>query len=250
VNLTRGVLTILLMLLAIAPSSAQKPSFEVASVKRNISGREGGSLGPRGDRLLATNLTLRNLMVYAFGPPKGALLRQQIIGSPEWMDTDRFDVEAKVEGNTRSIPAEQLRPMLQVLLEDRFRLQVHRETRELPVYNFVVARGGPKMSADQTPPDPSKGFITFDSDPAPSAPLPRGAIHLGRTTSGTTLSGTGVAVPLLMSLLQGESDRIIIDKTDFKGLLDIQLRFTDSRKPRAIRFDSPFALHCDPGSRS
>jgi uncharacterized protein (TIGR03435 family) len=119
--------------------------------------------------------------------------------------------------------------MLQALLEDRFRLQVHRETRELPIYNFVLARGGLKMSADQTPPDPSKGFITFDSDPAPSAPLPRGAIHMGRTPSGTTLSGTGVAVALLMNLLQGQSDRIIIDKTDFKGLLDIQLRFTDVR---------------------
>jgi uncharacterized protein (TIGR03435 family) len=99
------------------------------------------------------------------------------------------------------------------------------------VYHLVVNKGGPKLSADQTPPDPRQSAIIFDSEGLSSAALPRGAIREGRTASGTTLSGTGVSVSLLMSLLQGQSDRIIVDKTDVKGLLDVQLRFTDARGP-------------------
>lgn len=152
-------------------------------------------------------------------------MRRQIVGGPEWIDIDRFDIEAKVKGNLRSVPEEQLRLMLQALLEERFRLQAHREKRELPVYNLIVAGRGPKMSADQTPPDPRNNFATIDSDAITS--LPRGALHMLRTPTGTILSGNSVAMPLLMFMLQFESDPIIIDKTDLKGLLDIQLRFTE-----------------------
>ena len=228
-NLSRGAFAVLLGLSIIWPSSAQK-SFDVASVKPNTSGREGGGMSPRGDRLVATNVTLRSLMVYAFGPLKGLLMRQQIIGGPQWIDSDHFDIEAKLAG-VQSIPPDQIRLMLQSLLEERFQLKFHREMRELPVYHLVVTKRGPKMSSDQTPPDPRQSFITFDSGGEQSTVLPRGAIRESRTSSGTSLTGTGISVPLLVSLLQGQSDRIILDKSDIKGLLDIQLRFIDVRSP-------------------
>jgi uncharacterized protein (TIGR03435 family) len=169
-------------------------------------------------------------MSYAFSPSKGLLMRQQIMGGPQWMDSDHFDIEAKLAGG-QSIPPDQIRPMLQALLEERFKLKSHREMRELPVYNLVVTKRGPKMSSDQTPPDPRQSFITFDSGGEQSTVLPRGAIRESRTSSGTSLTGTGISVPLLVSLLQGQSDRIILDKSDIKGLLDIQLRFIDVRSP-------------------
>lgn len=128
---------------------AQKPSFEAASIKPNASGKDGGSIGPRGAALLATNVTLESLLVYAYSPPGGLFLRQQIISGPAWMGTDRFDIEAKT-GENEHVPNTQMRVMMQSLLEDRFQLKAHRETRELPVYDLVPIKGGPQLSADRS----------------------------------------------------------------------------------------------------
>src|SRR5262245_50520632 len=65
-----------------------------------------------GDRLVATNATLGSLMIYALSPLKGLLMRQQILGGPQWMDSDHFDIEAKLAG-AQSIPPDQSRLMLQ-----------------------------------------------------------------------------------------------------------------------------------------
>ena len=204
---------------------AQKPSFEVASVKLNTSGREGGTLGPRGDIFFATNVPFRTLLVYAFAPSNGLLLRQQIIGAPDWADSDRYDIQAKPEGNARVVPGEQTKLMVQALLEDRFQLKAHRETREMPVYHLVLNKRGPKLSADQTPPDPRQGSITFASSGEPAAPLPRGAIRIVTEPSGTTLLANAIPVSKLVPVLQGQADRMIFDKTDFTGLLDVHLEF-------------------------
>jgi uncharacterized protein (TIGR03435 family) len=213
---------------------AQKPGFEVASIKLNTSGRDGGSVGLRGDRLIATNVPLRVLLGFAYAPSSGQLLNSQIVGAPDWAATDRYDIEAKSEakpeGDALSIPIAQTRLMLQSLLEERFQLKAHRETRDLPVYNLVILKRGPKLSADQTPPDPSKGFIQFSSSSEQLAPLPRGAMRIVTGTSSTTLSGTAIPVSKLLSLLQGQSDRIVLDKTGFAGLFDINLEFS---KPAA-----------------
>jgi uncharacterized protein (TIGR03435 family) len=210
----------------------QKPSFEVVSVKLNRSGQDGGSIRPSGDRLIATNVTLKNLLNFAFRPSKGQFLNQQIIGGPAWIDTDRFDVQAKLEGGGPSLPPEQLRDMLQALLEDRFQLKARRDSRELPIYNLVVTKGGgPKLSQDQTPPDPRQGFIRFISagEHQQSDPLPRGAVRVVRGPSSSTLSATAIPISLLVNLLQGQSDRIVIDKTNVKGLFDVNLHFTNAR---------------------
>lgn len=147
---------------------AQRPVFDVASIKSNTSGQDGGSVGPRGDRLVAANLPLRALLSYAYAPANGALLRTQIVGAPDWADTDRFDIQAKMEGaelegHARTLPVDQSKLMLQSLLEDRFQLKAHRETRDLPVYNLVLIKRGPRLSADQTLPDPAQSFTQFTS---------------------------------------------------------------------------------------
>jgi uncharacterized protein (TIGR03435 family) len=204
---------------------AQKPSFEVASIKQNTSGKEGGSMGPRGDRLFATNIPLTTLLVYAYSPANGQFLRSQIVGRPDWADTVHFDIQAKLPGEA-PFPIGQTKLMLQSLLEDRFQLKSHRETRDLPVYNLVLVKGGPKLSEDQTPPDPRQAFINFASEGEQMGPLPRGAMRMITAPSGITLVGTAVPLPTVVTLLQGRSDRIIIDKTGFKGLFDIHLQFS------------------------
>jgi uncharacterized protein (TIGR03435 family) len=173
------------------------------------------------------------------------LFPRQIIGGPEWIDKDRFDIEARVKGNVQSVPTEQLRLMLQALLEERFRLRAHRETREVPVYNLIVVKGGPKKSADQTPTEPRNSIITIDTDAAPS--LPRGALHMRRTPTGTILSGTSVELSQLIFLLQLQSyERIIFDKTNFKGLMDIQLRFTEYPESKLFTAIEDLGLKLEP----
>jgi uncharacterized protein (TIGR03435 family) len=205
---------------------AQKPSFEVASIKQNVSGSEGGSMGPQGDRLVATNMTLTNFLSYAYGPARGQLLKAQIIGVPDWANTTHFDIQAKLPGDARSLPIEQTKVMLQSLLEDRFQLKIHRETRDLPVYNLVLVKGGPKLSEDQTLPDPRQSSINFVSAGEESGALPRGAMRMITAPSGITLLGTAVPIAKVVNLLQGRSDRIIVDKTGFNGLFDIHLEFS------------------------
>ena len=202
----------------------QQPAFEAASIKPNASGQDGTSIGPRGDRLVATNATLSSLLNFAYAPANGVLLKAQIAGAPDWASVDRFDIQAKLPGNAPGVPISQIRLALQALLADRFQLKVHHEDRVLPVYDLIVIKRGPTLSADQTPPAPS--FIQFSSSGEKLPPLPRGAMRIISGVAGTTLEGSAIPIAKLVSLLQGQSDRIIFDKTAFTGLFDLHLEFT------------------------
>jgi uncharacterized protein (TIGR03435 family) len=218
--------------------SAQKPAFDVASIKPNVSGREGGTFGPRGEGFFAVNVTLVNLLLYAYAPPNGLLLRPQIIGGPDWINTDHFDAEAR-SGSAGAVPREQMKAMLQSLLEDRFQLKVRRETRDLPIYNLVLSKGGPKLSQDQAPPDPRQSFTNFASLGEPLTPLPRGAMRMITGPSSSTLTGIAISVSRVVNLLQSKADRIILDKTGFTGLVDVNIEFNPEL--RATSTDAPDA---------
>jgi len=142
---------------------AQTPSFEVASVKIHQGG--GGTtreIEPDGLRFL--NITLGEFINMAYGGK-----RYQIAG-PEWAvnnaSSDRYDIVAKASG---SVPADQLRKMIGPLLSERFKLQFHRETRELPVYALTVLKGGPRFKEgdggeSSAYPD-GKGGVSFKNYP-------------------------------------------------------------------------------------
>ncbi len=95
----------------------------------------------------------------------------------------------------------------------------------MPVYHLVLAKKGPKLSADQTPPDPRQAFITFASQGDELLALPRGAMRTVTGPDTTTITGTAIPVARLIAMLQGRSDRIIIDKTGLEGLIDVNLEF-------------------------
>src|ERR1019366_8271314 len=103
-----SIVLILGLALGSQTPSIRRPSFEVATIKQNISGQDGGGIGLRGDLLLARNVSLRTLVNYAYAPKGGMLLMSQIIGGPAWTNTDHFDIEAKVNGDIRSIPRDQV----------------------------------------------------------------------------------------------------------------------------------------------
>ena len=127
-------------------------SFEVASVKPNDSGDFRRSMGPApGGRFSAINVPLRDLLAFAYGE-SNSRANLQVVGGPSWINTARFDVQAVAAGG--SIPREQVGPMVRALLTERFKLQAHRESRELPIYHLVMDRAdkrlGPKLRPSAT----------------------------------------------------------------------------------------------------
>jgi len=140
------------------------------------------------------------------------------------MEKDRFDIEAKAETTGKAVSQDQMRLMVQSLLEDRFKLKVHRETRELSVYNMVLEKNGPKMkmSGDQTAttasPDAPRGVALMTGEQTPSGTM---LVFFGNAVSLSKLAGT----------LQGMVQRPIIDKTNVKGLFDFRIRFSPSLMP-------------------
>lgn len=136
--------------LSVQPTHAQSQSdrgsaqsFEVASIKPNRSGaRNSGFKRFTGGELDATNITLKMLIAFAYDTPQDRILQ-----GPAWLDSERYDILAKPEQATdqpadRSMSAIKLRT--QTLLADRFKLALHKETRQLPIFRLLVDKGGAK----------------------------------------------------------------------------------------------------------
>jgi uncharacterized protein (TIGR03435 family) len=210
---------------------AQKPSFPVASVKPGLAGdnRSGGvGVEPSG-RFFATNATLKQVMLNAY-----RVHDYQILGGPSWIETDRWNIEAKSEPDsiflaTDVTGVDQLALMLQSLIEDRFQLKVHRETGFFPIYELVVGKDGLKMqlAEDQTP----RGSGRAPATPPPRLPngLPALTNFASRwvfTPSGMNFAGKAIPLGRLVNLLVNVTNRKVIDKTGLTGLYDINLEWT------------------------
>src|SRR6516162_3760598 len=196
-------LMLALSLAGISQQTAARPTFEVASVKPNDSGLRGYSLPPpKGGRYTATNVSLRSLILYAYH-----LQDEQLIGTNGWMLSVPYDVEAKAEGS----PAEpRVRLMLQVLLEDRFKLKMHPEQRQLSIYTLRVAKKGLQMQRSNV-------------DCATVAPtVPCGGFQLFQRRQ---LTGRNVPMDELVDVLSMLSGRMVADKTGLSGNYDIKLEW-------------------------
>src|SRR5215467_2712923 len=128
----------------VAQSAAPRLAFEVASIKRNTTVDSGGGGGfAPGGRFRITNIDVMTIVMIAHrtGPQ---LFRSQIVGGPDWIASETYDITAKVDDDLAGKPLAELFAMqpalLRSLLEDRFKLKSHRETRELQRYALVPAR--------------------------------------------------------------------------------------------------------------
>jgi uncharacterized protein (TIGR03435 family) len=139
-------------LLATTTMHAQSPQeFEVASVKKSQTTRGGMMVEPSG-RFVANGVSLLQLIRVAHGF-QGLQIRGQIIGGPSWLESARFDVEAKAAGKftAGAEGTQQILAMLKSLLAERFRLKVHTETRQMSMYALVVARPDKKLGPKLRP---------------------------------------------------------------------------------------------------
>jgi uncharacterized protein (TIGR03435 family) len=187
-------LLVLSMLLAAFAclAGAQKPAFEAASIKPNRSLSGVSSMNPTPGRVSMENVSLKKLIMTAYDVPED---RDYAFAGPEWLGTQRFDVEATFPPTTTT-PA--MREMLQTLLAERFQLALHRESRELAMLALVPAKNGLKLHA-------------VEAGPAKTAFRP------GRLEAEKT------SMEHLADLLGRHEKMRVVDATGLKGVFDFTL---------------------------
>jgi uncharacterized protein (TIGR03435 family) len=201
--------------------SADSPRFAVASVKRNPSTEPLSIAAPMGvgyrpgGRLVAGNAPLAMLIQRAY-----SVQSYQVVGGPSWINTDGYDIEAKPEGNTDQ---KGMWLMLQALLADRFKLAVHRETRDLPVYDLQTVRSGAKLP----PPQGGNCSEVMTAPPTPGQPRPAPPCGPGllRAGTGLTMEAISVSMPVFAKQLSLILGKEVIDKTGFKRSFSLHLEF-------------------------
>jgi uncharacterized protein (TIGR03435 family) len=155
----------------------------------------------------------------------------QIIGGPSWLTTDRFDIQAQPE---RPLSQDEMTVAVRLMLEDRFQLKTHRETRELPTYTLVVAKEGKLKSVDAPPP-----FNPAQTPPPPPPPPAAGGTLPANFTPppGAAFQGPGaiiasaMAMSQFVNLLSSRLGRTVVDKTNLKGYYDFRLEFAPETAP-------------------
>jgi len=193
-------------------ASQSRPSFEVASIKPSSGDMHRTMVGIQpGGRFNASGVTTKLLIQQAYG-----IKDFQITGGPGWIGSDRYDISAKPEGPANQ---DQLKLMLQSLLEDRFQLKMHPETKEMPVYALVVAKDGPKLKEVN---EPAPDSVETGGRGNPGGRGGRqGLMRMGRGQ----LSGQAVGLDMLVTQLSNILGRAVIDKTGLKGKYDLTLEW-------------------------
>jgi uncharacterized protein (TIGR03435 family) len=247
-------LTLTVAAIAAVTIATVAQTFEVASIKLNKARRgpltslevaffEGAMAVMPGGRFRLTAVPTRTLIQLAYG-----VRAFQITGEPSWVNDERYDVDAKAEGITSS---DQVRPMLQALLADRFKLAVRRETRTGRVYDLVAARGGLKIT-----PTPPGGCY----DPrSPSGPPPvfggplvqcdgwRRRILAPPPDRQDRVEAVAVRMATLVDFVIDDVSRPVFDRTGFEQPFNFVLEFTpnvatsDYRGPSTLPDAGPSA---------
>jgi uncharacterized protein (TIGR03435 family) len=232
----------------------------VASVKKNVSGF-GGQIRIMPGNISVNGMPVRILIRQAYGQ----LQDFQVVGGPAWINSDRFDMEAKPEGGGPMTP-QVLQSVFRQILEDRFALKVHRETRELPIYALMLARSdgrlgpnltltseecatrmasrgrGPAPDRGGAPPDARGGFAVGRGGPPPDGrggpgraggPPPPPDFDAppvcGQRGGGFgRMRGGGATMGDFAAMISGTAQRVVIDKTGLSGYYDFALTYTPS----------------------
>jgi uncharacterized protein (TIGR03435 family) len=228
---------------------ATVPAFEVATIKLNNSGdqRQSVRIQP-GGRITITNIPARQLILVAY-----QLQSFQLVGGPSWIATDHFDIIAKLEGNrpAPSLPGtgnaarfeqEPIQLALRTLFADRFKLTLHRETRQMDIYALVLAKpgSGPGVGLKQSTTDCSPAAVAArraGASQGPPGPPPPGAPFCGLTDTPGQIRMGGFPLSDVTTALGQITGRMVIDRTGLRGNWDFTLTFqpeTPSQPPPGV----------------
>jgi uncharacterized protein (TIGR03435 family) len=216
---------------ALAQTAETSPSFEVASVKpaAPITGNRiavmlrGGPGTPDPGQITYTNVTVKNVLTQAYG------VKEFQVSGPSWLDSERYDIVAKLpRGATKT----EFMGMLQNLLAERFKLTLHREKKDLPMYALVVGKNGPKLKASvdgpapkEGDPAPTTGKVAVGKDGFPVSPG-RGGASMMFMNGNIRLTGNGQTMARLAEMLSVQFDLPVVDMTGLTGNYDFTLYFS------------------------
>lgn len=179
---------------------AQAPdTFEVAAIRLHRDSGGNTDFNVAKGRFSATSATLKTLVRTAY-----AVLDSQISGGPAWFDTDKYDIEARTTA-PEELTFDRIQPLLRNLLAERFRLRVHRETRQMPVYALSVDKGGVRFAA--------------------AAPAESIGMNTRKGPGTAKLTATKIPLSLLATNLGNQLGRVVIDKTGLAGNYDLTLQW-------------------------
>lgn len=240
------ILTVACLAIA-AMSHAQSPAdsgpiFEVASVRPNKSGpgRDGIAVQP-GGRFSAINMTLRDLIAIAYPVKNFFRGDTQLVGGPDWIGSDRFDIIAKAEGmpalDTNKAAAvataadetavEQVRLMLRKLLVDRFKVALHHEMRELPIYALVMAKTDRTLGPQLRQSDADCAAIWKSGQRLGPGEAPCGGV---RGLGPGRIVARALTMEMLVDSLSRWSERTVIDRTGLTGKFDLSLTWAPNER--------------------
>jgi uncharacterized protein (TIGR03435 family) len=218
-----AVLSVLISTGLSAQTPPTKVEFEVASVRPfSITQVDGGSvtLGLRmdGAQTRITGLTMRDLLGMAYR------VKLYQLNGPEWMAMERYDINAKLPAG---VSPEKLPEMVQALLNDRFGIRLHRESKEMPVYALVVGKPPLRLKdsvIDPTAPPPTAVQVTGTGSAAGvSVNLGNGSSY---TFAGGKFEAKKVNAAAMAAVLERFTDRPVLDVTELKGTYDFEFKVT------------------------
>jgi uncharacterized protein (TIGR03435 family) len=178
-----------------------KPKFDVVTVKPSDPNRPGNLFTVRGRHVMTINTNVDDLITFAYG-----LHPRQIVDGPEWFGTDKFDIDGvpDVEGQPTN---QQLRLLMQDVLERRFGLKFHHDQRELAVYSLTVGKSGPKMTVTASPPSGANNFLL-------------------RGRGGDLMVTNATMKDFCNGMQEAVMDKPVVDHTGLKDRYDFTLKWT------------------------
>jgi len=206
-RLVRSI-ALILYVSALHAQEMQSPTYNVVSVKANKSGSRNSDMNYHANGLSAINVTLPILLETTYG-----IKSDLITGGPGWIWTERFDLNAKIVDPdpvaVKKLTLADHGTMLRPVLAERFHLKVHTETKTLPVYELVAAKGGPRL-IEATQPD-----VAFHD---------RSSGSWG--TRNTQFAGHFAPLSALVAFLEYQMHHTVLDKTGLTGKYDLLLNWS------------------------
>jgi uncharacterized protein (TIGR03435 family) len=187
---------LILPMIGLGAATAQtEPRFEVASLKVGAADAGGTTVyNPTPERFAADNITIRTLIALAWD-----VRVFQVSGGPGWLDSQRYDVVAKPEGDPTD---ERIRRMVRTLLAERFQLLVHHASKEMPIFSLEIAKGGAKLPAAS----PGDGNEIRDKN--------------------GHLTARRISAEMFARILANELERPVLDRTGIDSIFDVDLEWT------------------------
>jgi uncharacterized protein (TIGR03435 family) len=216
-----------------ASASKKHPAFEVISIRRHTSESGPVQVGPTPNGFRSIGLPMFGIFQWAYALPNqpGLLRGDLIVGAPGWLTGELYDVVAKVdqadlaEWQKPAMRQTMLRAMLQAMLAERCKVVVHYGSKEVPVYDLVIAKGGPKFKKAETVNEaelrqkhPAGGMMRGSGTMAMQGP------------NRTQFYAISMAI-LANTILPSVADRPVVDKTGLTGYYDLALASSALRRP-------------------